>query len=797
MNKTMTIKQIRGLRLALVAGAALLFCVGCGPKKLSYDELRERYFNELTGQKANLNDSVVIKRLQSMDAGVKQSWESMNKAEGREYLWNDRDAQDDSISPFRPASITTSIGRLSGMAVAWATPGSAYYHNDSLKTDVIEGMEWMYANKWSPKYPLYGNWWDWIIGMPYSVNNMLVAMYDEFTPEQRSKYIEALDFYAPNVTYEGASTGANKIWQCYSMALRGILAHDPAKIEMGIQGIDTEFKYVDTHDGFYRDGSFLQHQWHPYTGGYGAGMLADMVRVIQLVDGSQWAVDPSHVQMIGEWVENSYLPLIYQGAMMDLVRGREIARQAASDRSTGHRVLMSAYNVAKLSPQEVQDRILSRVKYEILSDHYRDFVTNDVPTWQLDEVRAFLADDRIPAQAPAPYLKQFPMMDRVMYVRPGFAWALAMSSSRIENYESIDTENMMAWHTGDGMTYLYNGDQTQYTDQFWSTVDWYRLPGTTVDQKRHEVKSLPFGKGVLYADGYKSPHSWVGGSSIEGLYGISGMWFQDEKSTLQAKKSWFVAGDQLVCLGAGVTSHDNLPVETIVDNRKLSGTSATVVCADGKALDKNGTLTLTDPSWVQFQTTTPGTAMGYYFPQGETVQVLRESRTSSWRAFTKYGDPTPVTRDYFTLWVDHGKNPQGDTYAYVVLPGLSAEQTRAYAEKPNVKVLSNTPSVQAVQAESEGVTGLNFWEAGTLAEAGVSVDAPASVTLREDDSNLIVGLSDPTMQHEGEITLQIDKTVKGALGENPNVKVLSLSPLKLQVNVTGGMGATFAVAFEK
>ena len=179
------------------------------------------------------------------------------------------------------------------------------------------------------------------------------------------------------------------------------------------------------------------------------------------------------------------------------------------------------------------------------------------------------------------------------------------------------------------------------------------------------------------------------------------------------------------------------------------------------------------------------------------MRILRETRTGSWRDFSKYGDPTKVTRDYFTMWVDHGKSPKGDTYAYVLLPGLSAEQTKAYAAKPGMTVLSNTPQVQAACAEAEGVTGINFWEAGSLPAAGVSVDAPASVTLREDDTQLVVGLSDPTMLHEGEITLQIDKTVKGALGENPGVKVLSLAPLKLQVNVKGGMGATFAVAFEK
>ncbi len=787
---------LRSLSKGVLAAALLVLGFGCGQKNLDYDQLRLRYFDRLTGQGTDLTDSLVIARLKTMDEGVLKSWETLNKAADRDYLWNDRDAQDDSISPFRPASITSAIGRLSALSVAWATPGSAYYHNDALKTDVIAGMEWLYANKWSPKHPMYGNWWDWIIGMTWSVNNFLVTMYDELTPEQRAKYVEALDYYAPDVTYEGASTGANKIWQCYSMALRGIIAHDGAKIRMGIDGLNTEFKYVTTHDGFYRDGSFLQHQWHPYTGGYGAGMLSYLVTVIQLVDGSEWAVDPAHVTMMGEWVENSYLPLIYQGAMMETVRGREIARQAASDRATGHSILLSSYNVGMLSAPDVKQRILSRVKYEILSDHQRNFLAVDAPTWQLTELREFLTSPAVQAAAPAPYLKQFSMADRVMYVRPSFAFSLAMSSSRIENYESIDTENMMAWHTGDGVTYLYNGDQAQYTDHFWSTVDWYRLPGITVDAaQKHEVKSLVFGKGVLYADGYKSPHSWVGGSQIEGLYGISGMWFQDEKSTLQAKKTWMMSGDAVLCLGAGVTSSDNRPIETIVENRKLAG-EAILMASDGEMLGVNASLSLAAPQWIWASSTLENTSVGYYFPQAQPIRALRESRTGSWRDFSKYGDPTPVTRDYVTIWVDHGKNPQGSTYAYVVLPGVSAEGLKQYAAAPGIQVLSNTPAIQAAQS-AEGVTGINFWEAGNLPVAGVSVDAPASVTLRENDSRLVIGLSDPTMLREEAITLELARNVKGLVAENPGVTVMSLSPLKIKVDVKGAQGRTFELAFDK
>ncbi len=779
--------------LSIFGLICLLFsCKSVNP----YDELRLRQFEKITGGDLDLSDSLVIKRHAAMDAGVRTSWTDMNKDPQRKYLWNDRDCVDDSISPFRPASITSSLGRLSWMATAYATKGSTFYKDEKLKKDIIDGMEWMYEHKWSPKYPLYGNWWDWIIGMPNSVNNMLIVMYDDFTPEQRAKYIEALDFYAPGVTYEGASTGANKIWQCSSMVLRGILAHDETKIKMGVDGIDTEFKYVDTHDGFYKDGSYLQHQWHPYTGGYGAGFLRDVVNLMGIVHGSKWAVSDSHMGMLCEWIENSYLPLIYNGAMMDMVRGREIARQAASDRATGHSILWSAYNVSKMVPEDVKNRLQPLIKYEMKSDTFRDFLTYDVPLWQLKELRAFLNDNNVPATPPAPYHKQFSMMDRVVHVRPGFAVGLAMSSNRIENYESIDSENMMAWHVGDGMTYIYNGDQAQYTDHFWSTIDYYRLPGITVDVQQHEVKSLIFGKGVLYADGYKSPKTWVGGSSIEKSYGISGMWFDDEKSTLEAKKTWFMVGDEITALGAGINSKDNRTIETIIDNRKINGTSRVTVEGE-EALKNYGKLTQFPVSWAHFATTSAGTDMGYYFPNQAEVQFQKLPRTGSWRDFSKYGDPTPVTRDYYTIWFDHGKNPTNAKYAYVLLPGKNAAEVKSYASEPNVEILSNTPQVQAVKAKKEGVTGLNFWEVSAKPVAGISVSAPASVILHETDAELVIGVSDPTQLYAGEITVETDKTVKEATAENPNVKVLSVSPLKLQVNVKGGMGQTFSVTFKK
>ena len=70
---------------------------------------------------------------------MQKEWETMNKAADRTYLWNDRSCIDDSLSPWRPTSVTTPIGRLAHMAQAYATPASKFYKNDSLKKDVIDG----------------------------------------------------------------------------------------------------------------------------------------------------------------------------------------------------------------------------------------------------------------------------------------------------------------------------------------------------------------------------------------------------------------------------------------------------------------------------------------------------------------------------------------------------------------------------------------------------------------------------------------------------------------------------------
>ena len=90
----------------------------------------------------------------------------------------------------------------------------------------------------------------------------------------------------------------------------------------------------------------------------------------------------------------------------------------------------------------------------------------------------------------------------------------------------------------------------------------------------------------------------------------------------------------------------------------------------------------------------------------------------------------------------HGENPDDETYAYVMLPNMSAEETATYAQNPDIDILINNRSIQAVRENKLGVTGIVFWEAGSF--AGITASAPMIVIIREDGENFKISISDPT-----------------------------------------------------
>ncbi len=749
-----------------------------------FDKLRVAWWQLQTGgTNYSLSDNLVKSRLTSITNAATSDWNSMDKTGTNAFLWSDLTSTTDS------AEISTAYTRLRAMALAYATYGSALRSNATLSADIQTGLNWMHTHRYNESIPAasgeYDNWYDWEIGAPLQIVDIAVFMYDALGITGLSNTLNALDHFVPSPFSgtSGTSTGGNLTDKIRSVGVRGAVVKDASKVAAARDAFSSLFVYVASGDGFYADGSFVQHTHHPYNGSYGLVALNDTALVLPWLVGSPWqCTDPAQTNVI-QWVYNSYEPFLYSGAMMDMTRGRAVSRSSSQDHTAGSSIMtwLLTLGVSPFPAPSDATRIKSMVKYMALVDTFRNF-TNNVPLQLITATEQLMTNGAVPPRGPFSGHWSFASMDQSVHVRTNWAFALSMSSSRIYNYESINSENLHGWFQGDGMTYLYNSDLSQFSDDFWPTVDPYRLPGTTVDLMPRADAS---------GQSYLSSKNWVGGATLF-TNGVSGMDLSPYSSSLTAKKSWFMLDDEVVCLGAGITYGANTNIQTTAFNRKISSGNTNAFIMDGIAM----------PTTLGWQTNRTATWCyldafgGCYFPGGASVNTLRQSRSGSWSQINSGGTTSSTTKNYLTLWFDHGIKPTNASYSYVLLPNYTSSQVGAYAANPEITILENTTNAQAVKELTLNIVAANFWTNGSKTVDLITVNKKASVMTQETTTGLAVAVSDPTQTNTGTILVTLNRAANSVIALDPLITVTQLRPsIQMTVNVGGTLGRSLVARF--
>ena len=773
---------------SLTALATVLFLAALSTARLAaddYDTLRLKWRDIIAGTGYDTADPDVAARLTSIANAANSNWASMDKSPTRTKLWTDL------ASTTISSHITSSYSRLRAMALAWATPGCSLFGNASLLGDITGGLDWMNTNRYNATSAQYDNWWDWEIGSPIQLTDICVLLFAELSAAQLTNYMNAVEHQVPTPDM----TQANKVWKARAVGVRGCLVKSSAKLALCRDAFSSVFPYVTTGDGYYSDGSFIQHDYHPYTAGYGASLIATMAPLLNWLSGSTWAVtDPAQANLF-RWVFDSYEPVIYRGNTFDLVRGREAGR--ANSTPNGHGMLDSILQIAQFAPPADAARMKSLVKEWALTDTQRDFVSGrGLAT--LTMAKSLMDDAAIVPRGELVTHYTFAEMDRVIHLGEGYGFGLTMCSTRIANFESINGENLRGWFTGDGQTTLYNADLAAFSDSYWATVDHYRLPGVTADVTHSKLPHQSAAIGPrAQGQSTRSPHSWAGGATL-GKFGAAGMQFKGVGVTLTGKKSWFMFDDEIVCLGAGITSTDSRPIETTVENRKLNtvGSNAFTVNGTAKPAAPGWSETMPGVSWAHLAGDVPGSDIGWFFPTSPTLKGVREARTGSWSDIDSDGSTTPITRNYLRITFEHGSNPSNATYRYVLLPGRNARRTSQYAENPHVTILANNGNVQAVTENTLGITAANFWTDTSQTAGGITADRKCSVLVRNDGTFVEVALSDPTQLNTGAIALQIAQNGGTLVSADAGITVTQTTPsIAMNVSTSGAAGRTFRARF--
>ena len=813
-----------------------------------YKRLIGKWTAQLIGENPDANDAAIMETINSLNTQAQALWDGYRykgQSACADIPWPEEIGKkgNKNIEFARDAvEFRQTFKNVLLMAKAYRLEHGALYNNKALLQDMINILDWLTTNCYRPQSQT-DNWWTWEIGIPKDIVPTLILLADDLTKEQKEKFTEGVRFFQPD-PYHGGSIGtgsthgqgyrmqyaANRVDNSMTALGIGLLLEDNESVYLASEASSSVLEFVSVEDstklaekgypnGYYKDGSYIDHTYVPYAGSYGIVVLEGIVNISAILSNSPWQFSSDKANILENIFVKTYGMGVYNGLMLDNLRGRAVSREKLTDKSIGRQVMTYIIKSLDTVSETGRQTLLNYLKNWLTADS--EFVgslkeLNEIVVKQ--KAQEIIGNAAISGVVESAH-KNYPLMDRAVHRTDNWLFTLSMFSERIQNTEIMNGENLYGWHQSDGMTYLYGKDTSYYNDNYWNTINPFRLPGTTTVSKN-------IGNGVkdssgFYQEGdYTSKEAWVGGSELGG-FGINGMSLSGDCGTktkyepnLRALKSYFMFGDEIVCLGSGINDKDsNFITETTVENRKLNDAASNRITVNGNKLELTpvnvnvaevvkgeglGTgaasmegKALENPKWVQLEGNVEGDRVGFYFPkESGQLKARIAASTGNWGNINLTATKD-VVKNYFELWFDHGKNPQNAEYSYVILPGKTSEEMKEYEKNPNVEILANTDEVQAVGYKNKSVIGANFWQDKAASVSGISSDKKASIIVKQSGDVVEIGVSDPTMKNLGTIEVDIDKEFGEVISADPNVTVAANNgKVHLVVNTAGKNGDT-------
>lgn len=711
-----------------------------------YEKLRNTWLDVNYGyDKYDESNDAMKKKFDATESEAKNLLSSMKTESGRTYLWDSAKDLDN-----KSADMTRTYRNIEKIA-------EAMKHKDTkLKTDenkkkVKDALDWLhenaygkepdkkvkeltsnFKNKTSRNTNL--NWWDYEIGTPRALTNTLILLNDQFSNEEKKKYTAPIKTFAPksdeilsSVGKAEPAKGGNLVDISKVKLLESIIEEDKDMMKNSIDSFNKVFTYVQDsatdkeRNGFYKDGSYIDHKDVPYTGAYGVVLLEGISQMMPMIKETPFKDSNQNDTTLKSWIDDGFMPLIYKGEMMDLSRGRAISRENETSHSASATVMKSLLRLSDAMDDSTKAKYKQIVKNSVKSDSSYD--QNDTLSSYSDisKMKSLIEDSTISTNGLTQQLKIYNDMDRVTYHNKDldFAFGLSMTSKNVARYESINNENLKGWHTGAGMSYLYNSDVKHYRDNFWATADMKRLAGTTTLENEE-----PKGTDVK-----KSSKTFVGGTKFDDQHASIGMDFENQDKTLTAKKSYFILNDKIVFLGTGIksTASSKNPVTTI-ENRKANGYTMYTDDKQTTASDNQET------NSVFLESTDTKKNIGYHFLNKAKITVKKESHIGKWSEINKSQKDTQKTDEYYEVTQKH--SDKDDKYGYVLYPGLSKDDFKT--KKDEVTVVKQEDDFHVVKDNESVWAGVNYSDSAKTFDINntkVEVKAKGMFILKKKDDN--------------------------------------------------------------
>jgi len=345
-----------------------------------------------------------------------------------------------------------------------------------------------------------------------------------------------------------------------------------------------------------------------------------------------------------------------------------------------------------------------------------------------------------------PYHIHYRTGDYTLHNRPGYSFSVLGASTRTYRCESINGENLLGKFLNEGATAIrVNGNEYYNIFPVW---DWNKVPGITMRE---------FATPQQNASSVYGSTSFVGGVS-DSSYGASV--FQQNYVGVMAKKAWFFFDNEVVCLGAGITSTQAENIATSINQCVLSGAvSVKSSGATSTLASQTQTTYSNNLQWVWHNN------IGYFFPAGGNISVSNKTQTGNWYTINTSQANAPVSMNVFNMSIGHGAQPTNASYAYIVAPGITSTAGMDAYDTTAISIISNTGAIQAVKHNGLKMLQVIFHAAGTIVDSSahlkITVNNPCALLVKNTDSSRItISIADPTQGLTG-ITLTVQFSYTG------------------------------------
>lgn len=632
---------------------------------------------------------------------------SVGKAEANRYAtsqlpdgsWADINYTDTSRTGFQHRF---HLERMQHLSRAFRKPGSPLFGDPAIKKAAMLALD-----HWIEKDYQCQNWWWNEMGTPGSMINTLLILDEELSPVQRKGGLKI----TAGARFDGfgARPGGDLIQIAGMVGKQALFMRDIALLDSVVKIMTKEIKVSDGR-GLQSDMSFHHRTDNVIsTLTYGTGYAQTFAYWASRIAGTGFSFPEASTKLLTDYYLDGISKSMAFGKFPDVgARNRDMSRKAEE---------------RKASPEPPAN--LARVS------SYRKKELEELVRIRKNEVTPDLAWSRF-----------FWQSEYYTHQRPGWFASVRMHSSRQYSMEfPHNEEGLLHHHFADGSNFL-NISGKEY-DGIFPVWDWQKIPGATIVQK----PALPHWKEIAK----KGISDFVGGVT-NGRVGAAAEDFRSPHDPLSARKAWFFFDDEYVCLGAGIRSDAAYPVFTTIEQRNLYGDVQVITEKNNRKLG-NGESSLIRVSGITHD------GVAYVFPVMTDVHVSAAPAKGNWRRINHHDWATEETveKQVFTLRIDHGIKPASAGYAYMVVPGAKAGVSESFSGR-KLRILSNTPALQAVRHDGKGIIQAVFYNPGTVTIAKgmtLKVSGPCMLLVEMDGVNLRrMTVSDPSRKQRS-ITIEV------------------------------------------